>query len=108
MGDWLNDSFEDGGDCGADKLKEPEYKVMDVNLRGVLNFIKLAIRAMRKNGDAAEASGRDKPSGGSIVITSSATAYAPEQSLPVYSASKLAVRFPIFLFSSKPPVFRPS
>ena len=93
MDDWLNDSFEDGGDCGTDKLKEPEYKVIDVNLRGVLNFIKLAIRAMRKNVNAADASGRDKASGGSIVITSSATAYAPEQSLPIYSASKLAVCF---------------
>lgn len=31
---------------------------------------------------------------GSIVVTTSATAYAPEQSLPVYSAAKLAVCLP--------------
>ncbi|RYP07568.1 hypothetical protein DL765_009118 [Monosporascus sp. GIB2] len=29
--------------------------------------------------------------GGSLVVTSSATAYSPEQSLPVYSATKLAL-----------------
>ena len=60
-----------------------------MNLRGVLNFVKLAVRAMRKVGGGDEG-GR----GGSIVITWSATVYAPEQSLPVYSASKLAVCFP--------------
>ena len=60
-----------------------------MNLRGVLNFVKLAVRAMRKVGGGDEG-GR----GGSIVITSSATVYAPEQSLPMYSASKLAVCFP--------------
>ena len=37
--------------------------------------------------------------GGSIVITSSATAYAPEHSLPVYSACKLAVSTGIEAFT---------
>ena len=73
------DYFEDVYDQ-AGELAEPKYEVIEVNYRGVLNFVKLAISYMRKQGK-----------GGSIVITSSATAYSPEQSLPVYSATKLAV-----------------
>ncbi|KAM0231944.1 hypothetical protein ACHAPO_008243 [Fusarium lateritium] len=73
--DCLNDTFDDNGD-----LVEPVYKVIDVNLRGTLNFVKLAMHSMKKN--SVE---------GSIVITSSATAYLAEQSLPVYSATKAAL-----------------
>lgn len=83
--DYFADTFDADG-----KLEEPLYAVLDVNYRAVLNFIKLSLSAFRKQGCA----------GGSIVITSSATAYAPEQSLPVYSATKTAVRsslFPSFL-----------
>ena len=73
--DYLEDRFDKSGE-----LLEPEYNVIDVNLRGTLNFVKLALSYMRRQGE-----------GGNIVITSSATAYAAEQSLPVYSASKQAV-----------------
>lgn len=74
--DYLEDQFDSDGE-----LVQPRYdKVIDVNLRGVLYFVKLAISCMRR-----------QRRGGSIVITSSATAYAPEQSLPVYSAVKHAV-----------------
>ncbi|KAK1976434.1 short chain dehydrogenase reductase [Colletotrichum cereale] len=74
--DYFTDSFDEiTGD-----LMEPEYRVLDVNLRAVANFTKLAISHFRRRGCP-----------GSIVITSSATAYAPEQSLPVYSGSKLAL-----------------
>lgn len=62
------------------RLLEPSYAVVDVNLRGVVNVVKLAWHSMKKHGVA-----------GSIVITTSATAYAPEQSLPLYAASKIAV-----------------
>lgn len=62
-------------------LAEPEYRVLDVNFRAVLNVIKLSYRVMKRQEE-----------GGSIVLTSSATAYAPERCLPVYSATKLAVR----------------
>lgn len=62
-------------------LAEPTYAVLDVNLRGVYNVIKLAWSQMRAN-----------KTHGSIVVTTSATAYSPEQSLPVYSSGKLAVR----------------
>lgn len=76
------DYFADTLD-GDGLLEEPTYRVLDVNLRGVLNVVKLALSRMRA----------DKTQG-SIVITTSATAYAPEQSLPVYSSGKLAVSSP--------------
>ncbi|KAI9168055.1 Short-chain dehydrogenase/reductase ATR7 [Paramyrothecium foliicola] len=77
------DYFEDQlGDDG--ELLEPKYGVVDVNFRGVVNCVKLGVSQMRKQRKAGDAAG------GSIVITSSATAYAPEHNLPVYSASKAA------------------
>ncbi|KAL9628322.1 MAG: hypothetical protein Q9164_007319, partial [Protoblastenia rupestris] len=71
--------FEDDFD-NAGELIEPKYNVIDVNIRGVLMFTKLAVSYMRRQN-----------SGGSIVVTASATAFAPEQNLPVYSATKLGV-----------------
>jgi NAD(P)-dependent dehydrogenase (short-subunit alcohol dehydrogenase family) len=59
---------------------EPVYGCVDVNLKGTLNFVLLAARVM---------SGQS--SGGSVVLTASVTAYLPEQSIPVYSATKAAV-----------------
>lgn len=76
------DYFEDAFDPVTGNLIEPEYRVLDVNLRAVINLTKLALSHFRKHERA-----------GSIVINSSATAYAPEQSLPVFSTSKLAVRY---------------
>ncbi|KAL2846386.1 short chain dehydrogenase reductase [Aspergillus pseudoustus] len=73
--DYFTDSYGIDG-----LLEEPTYSVLSVNLRAVLNFVKLASSVMKRTGTA-----------GSIVITTSATAYAPEQSLPVYSAGKLAL-----------------
>lgn len=62
--------------------KEPDYAgVMGVNLMGVLHTVTLARRSMRAHGVRE----------GSVVITTSAVAYAPEQSLPVYAAGKLAL-----------------
>ncbi|KAK0516959.1 hypothetical protein JMJ35_000114 [Cladonia borealis] len=72
---YFDDSFDEQGN-----LLEPSRAVIDVNLVGTFNFCKLALSSMRRRGV-----------GGSIVITSSATAYAPEHSLPVYSACKLAL-----------------
>lgn len=72
---YFKDTFDDSGN-----LIEPKYGVLDVNFRAVLNFVKLSLSAFRRQG-----------TGGSIVITSSATAFAPELSMPVYSATKLAV-----------------
>ncbi len=72
---YFADTFDEAG-----LLKEPGYGVLGVNVRAVLNVIKLGWSHMRAQGK-----------GGSIVITTSATAYAPEQNLPAYSAAKLAV-----------------
>ncbi|KAF2154364.1 NAD(P)-binding protein [Myriangium duriaei CBS 260.36] len=62
------------------QLAEPKHHVVDLNFRAVLNFTKLAIRQFRT-----------QPPGNSLVITTSSTAYSPEQSLPVYSATKLGL-----------------
>lgn len=83
--DYFEDQFGDDGE-----LLEPGYGVIDINFRGVVNCVKLAVSQMRKQKQAGDSSG------GSIVITSSATAYAPEHNLPVYSASKAAVSTYIF------------
>ena len=82
---YFDDTFDEQGN-----LLEPSRAVIDVNLVGTFNFCKLALSSMRRRGV-----------GGSIVITSSATAYAPEHSLPVYSACKLAVSRRIEAFMIK-------
>lgn len=72
---YFEDTLDETGE-----LQEPTTSIIDVNYRGVMNFLKLALHYMRRQGK-----------GGSLVITVSATAYAPEQSLPVYSATKHGV-----------------
>lgn len=72
---YFKDTFDDDG-----HLLEPSSGLIDVNLKGVLNVIKLAWFIMKRQG-----------TGGSIVITTSATAYVPWQSHEVYSSVKLAV-----------------
>ncbi|KAI1205727.1 short chain dehydrogenase reductase [Annulohypoxylon truncatum] len=74
------DYFADQMDSDG-RLVEPEYRVLDINVRAVYNVVKLAWSQMR----------RQKDTPGSIVITTSASGYAPEQSLPVYSSGKLAL-----------------
>lgn len=71
-GDYFSDWFDASGE-----LEEPKYEEISVNFRAVMNFAKLALSAFKKQGP-----------GGSLVITSSATGISPEQSLPVYSATK--------------------
>ncbi|KAE8423446.1 hypothetical protein BDV36DRAFT_279001 [Aspergillus pseudocaelatus] len=72
---YFEDTFDSEG-----KLVEPGYGVIEVNLRGTINVIKVGLSIMRRRKTA-----------GSIVITSSATAYSPEYTLPVYSATKLGL-----------------
>ncbi|KAK8134548.1 hypothetical protein PG984_006560 [Apiospora sp. TS-2023a] len=75
--DFFADNLDDAG-----KLAEPEWKsIFEVNVFGVLNTAKLAVSSMRKHKVAA----------GGIVITTSATAYAPEHNLPIYVTSKTAL-----------------
>ncbi|KAI1816028.1 short chain dehydrogenase reductase [Poronia punctata] len=77
--DYISDRLDSEG-----RLLEPDYSVVDINLRGAFNTVKLAWSSMRRRN---EVKGR-KP--GSIVITASAAAYAPEMTLPIYSATKAA------------------
>ena len=72
----LHDTFDDHG-----ALIEPKYPAIDVNIRGVLNTVKLAVNAFRR-----------QKSPGSIVITTSSVAYAPELALPTHGAVKSFVR----------------
>ncbi|KAH7018624.1 putative oxidoreductase,short chain dehydrogenase [Macrophomina phaseolina] len=53
------------GDDG--KLQEPDWRTLDVNLKGVLNTVTLGLHHIRKNG----------LEGGSIVVTASVTSYTP-------------------------------
>ena len=82
--DYFSDVFDEDG-----QLCEPDasfHRVLDVNLKAVVYFVKIARSMMRRHGTH-----------GSIVITTSATAYAPEQSLPVYAAAKTGVGYPLSL-----------
>ena len=72
---YFDDRLDDDG-----LLLEGPSSVIDVNLKGMLNIIKLSWYTMKK-----------EKIQGSIVITTSATAYVPWQSLAVYSSVKLAV-----------------
>ena len=74
---YLADGFE-LDDAG--QALEPKYSVIDVNLRAVLNIIKLSWNIMKR-----------QESGGSIVLTASSCGYWPEHYLPVYSSIKAAV-----------------
>ena len=59
---------------------EPTYSVLDVNLKAVLNVIKLSWHIMKRQSE-----------GGSIVLNASYAGYEPVVGLPLYSASKAAV-----------------
>lgn len=57
--DLLSDEFDEDGE-----LKRPDHIVYDVNLASVVDTVKLGIHYIRK-----------RPSGGSIVVTASASSY---------------------------------
>ncbi|KAF2790404.1 NAD(P)-binding protein [Melanomma pulvis-pyrius CBS 109.77] len=73
-------SIEPSAWSTLEHMDAPTYGCVEVNLKGTLNFVMLAARVMR-----------GQESGGSIVLTSSTTAYLPEQTVPVYSATKAAL-----------------
>ncbi|KAI3319192.1 NAD(P)-binding protein [Xylariaceae sp. AK1471] len=73
--EYFTDTFDAEG-----KLELPNSSLLDVNLWGVLYTVKIAWSLMRRH-----------KIHGSIVITASATSYAPEAALPVYSAGKAAL-----------------
>ncbi|KAF2763808.1 NAD(P)-binding protein, partial [Teratosphaeria nubilosa] len=72
---YFDDEYDEDGD-----LREPSQSIFKVNLIGTINVCKIAMSRMRR-----------QPTGGSIVVTSSATALMPEHSLPVYGACKTAL-----------------
>lgn len=75
-------------DLGDDGLPlEPNHRILDVNLRAVLDTIKLSWSVMRR-----------QENGGSIILTSSIAAYYTVQRLPLYNALKLAVSVPAVHF----------
>ncbi|KZO98609.1 short chain dehydrogenase/ reductase [Calocera viscosa TUFC12733] len=71
--DILSEEVDDQG-----RLKEPSYKTVDINLRGVLNCTKLAAHYMRKTG------------GGSVSITGSVASYLGG-GVPIYTTTKHGV-----------------
>ena len=75
----LEDLFLDEFDSTG-TLKEPSHVVIEVNLKGVINCVKVAIHFMKK-----------QAGGGSIVMTSSSAGYFAESCLPVYSTTKHGV-----------------
>jgi len=73
------DIFVDEYDAQG-KLKQPAYKVLDINLKGVIDCVKVAVSHFRKQGN-----------GGRIVMTASTAGYMSEPGVPVYSATKHGV-----------------
>ncbi|KAL4733557.1 hypothetical protein BDV11DRAFT_175589 [Aspergillus similis] len=69
------DYFADTWDAEG-KLEEPRYAVVEVNYRAVLNFVKLSLSAFRRAGNK----------NGSLVLTTSATAYSPEHTCRISTA----------------------
>ncbi|KAI0141746.1 NAD(P)-binding protein [Xylariaceae sp. FL1272] len=69
--------FEDKFDSDGE-LVQSSWAVLDVNYRAVLDFVKVAWSNMRKH-----------QTEGSIVITTSTSAYMPEQALPVCGKAAL-------------------
>ena len=65
---------------GEGRPLEPTYPVLDVIFKSVLNVVKLSWIVMKKQQE-----------GGSIVLTASSTAYAPEIGMPLFSTLKSAV-----------------
>jgi NAD(P)-dependent dehydrogenase (short-subunit alcohol dehydrogenase family) len=64
----------------AGELKPPRHSVVDVNLKGTMNCVKLAVHYMRK-----------QEKGGAIVLTASSAGYMAEKKIPAYAAAKHGV-----------------
>lgn len=75
----VEDFFLDTLDATG-KLKQPRHTVLDVNLSGAMNCVKVAIHYMRQ-----------QERGGTIVLTASTAGYVGEKGLPAYTAAKHGV-----------------
>ncbi|KAF2967653.1 hypothetical protein GQX73_g5958 [Xylaria multiplex] len=76
------DHFSDARDAADGRLLEPSYGVLDVNLRAVLNTVKLAWSRMRR---------QEKGRPYAVVLTISIYAYTPGHNHAVYSGAKMAL-----------------
>lgn len=74
------DFFVDDVDADTGRLRAPSWRAIDVNLKGVLNSVKLALSHFQKDGR-----------GGRIVLTASTAGYMGETGVPEYSAAKHGV-----------------
>jgi len=75
---FFTDDLDESGE-----LKEPDHRVLDIDIRATADTVKLAIHHMRKN-DGGKGSG-------SIVCTASLAGYLASKGLPLYSAAKHGV-----------------
>jgi len=66
------------------EVTEPDYRVLDVNVKGVSNTVTLALGYMR---NLPRNDGKDT-TGGNIIITASLAGYMGVAGMPLYSASK--------------------
>ncbi|KAF2653244.1 NAD(P)-binding protein [Lophiostoma macrostomum CBS 122681] len=79
--DCLTPAPTDAAGWSALKDNKPATEAcVEVNLKGTMNFVILASKVMKT-----------QEKGGSIVVTSSSTAYFAEQQMPVYTATKAAL-----------------
>jgi len=65
---------------GSGELKEPDHKVLDIDIKATADTVKLAIHYMRRNNG-----------GGGIVATASLAGYLASKGMPLYSAAKHGV-----------------
>jgi NAD(P)-dependent dehydrogenase (short-subunit alcohol dehydrogenase family) len=74
--DFFHSELDENGE-----LKAPKHSVVDVNLKGTMNCVKLGIHYMR-----------NQKKGGAIVLTASSAGYMAEKKIPAYAAAKHGVR----------------
>ncbi|KAH6975713.1 hypothetical protein EDB80DRAFT_308670 [Ilyonectria destructans] len=76
----LEDIFHDEIDETTGDLKQPKHSVIDVNLKGVLDTVKVAVHHMKK-----------QSTGGAIIMVASSAGYLGEKMIPAYTAAKHGV-----------------
>ncbi|KAM5353730.1 hypothetical protein ACJ41O_000380 [Fusarium nematophilum] len=76
----VEDIFLDDVDEVTGDLRQPNHSVLEVNLKGVMNTVKVAVHHMRK-----------QPHGGAIIMTASSAGYLGEKLIPAYTAAKHGV-----------------
>ena len=75
---FFNDEFD-----ADEKLKEPDRRVLNVDMDAASDTTKLAIHYLRKNKE-----------GGAVVMTASLAGYLASAGAPLYSAAKHGMSYP--------------